>query len=80
MSQRFRATFHDGAFVPIQPCDLPEGAEVELVVVGPSLTPPESKDPDERARILAEVVENIRRNPFPPDSPRFTRDEMHERR
>jgi hypothetical protein len=80
MSQRLRATFHDGAFVPTQPCDFPEGAEVELVVVSPNVLPPESRDPEERASILAGLVENMRRNPFPIDGPRFTRDEMHERR
>jgi len=41
MSQRIKAVFHDGAFVPKQPCALPEGSEVELTVEGPLFIPPE---------------------------------------
>jgi predicted DNA-binding antitoxin AbrB/MazE fold protein len=80
MSQRIRAVFHDGAFVPQQPCDLPEGSEVELIVERSHVLPPEEKDPDERKRILKEVVEDMRSNPFPENAPRFTREDLHERR
>jgi predicted DNA-binding antitoxin AbrB/MazE fold protein len=80
MSQRLKAIYHEGAFVPQRPYDLPEGSEVELIVEGPSVLPPEVRDPEERKRILSAVVESMRQNPFPADSPSFTRDEMHERR
>lgn len=80
MSQRLRAVFHDGVFVPKQPCDLPEGSEVELTVNDPYTIPPEITDPEERRRVLKEVVESMRQNPFPEKAPRFTRDELHERR
>ena len=80
MSQRIRAVFHDGAFIPQQPCDLPEGSEVVLEIAASHVLPPEEPDPEERKRILKEVVEDMRRHPFPDDAPHFTREEMHERR
>ena len=80
MSQRVRAVYHRGAFIPQTPCDLPEKAEVELIIQGPYLLPPGEMDPKKRARILRRVVERMRQNPFPPGPPRLTRDELHERR
>ena len=80
MSQRLRAVFHDGVFVPKQPCDLPEGSEVELTVNDPYTIPPEIADPAERAALLKELVKSMRENPIPANAPRFTRDELHERR
>ena len=80
MSQRIRAVFHDGAFIPQQPCDLADGSEVDLTIESPRVLPPEEKDPEERKRILKEVVESMGQNPFPENAPRFTREEMHERR
>ena len=79
MSQRIKAVYRGGAFVPKTPCDLPEDAEVELTVGDPYLLPPEEKDPKKRAEILKRVVESMLKNPLPPDAPRFTRDELHER-
>lgn len=75
-----RLVFHDGVFVPQERCDLPEGSEVELTIQSARVLPPEEADPEERKRILKEVVENMRRHPFPENAPRFTREEMHERR
>ncbi len=80
MSQVIRAVFHNGAFVPEQPCDFAEGSEVQLTIQSSRILPPGEKDPEERRRILSEVVENMRRHPFPEKAPRFTREEMHERR
>jgi predicted DNA-binding antitoxin AbrB/MazE fold protein len=80
MSQRIRAVFHDGVFIPRQPCDLPEGAEVEIVIQQPHILPPEVTDPEERAALLKKVVQSMQDNPFPADAPKFTRDELHERR
>jgi predicted DNA-binding antitoxin AbrB/MazE fold protein len=80
MAQRLKATFHDGAFIPQQHCDFADGAEVEIVVYDATLLPAQEQDPEEKSRILNEVVESMRQNPFPPNSPRFTREDMHERR
>ena len=81
MSQTFKAIYRDGAFIPQAPCDLPEGVEVELTIHAPHIIPTKITDPEERKRILREVVENTRANPLPADAPRrFTREELHERR
>ncbi len=80
MSQTIRAVFRDGVFVPQQPCDLPDGSRVELTIDDPYTIPPEITDPAERAAVLEEVVRSMRENPIPADAPRFTRDELHERR
>lgn len=80
MSQRIRAVFHDGVFVPQQQCDLPEGSEVELTLDDPYTIPPRITDPEERAKALGEVVRSMRENPIPANAPRFTREELHERR
>jgi hypothetical protein len=75
-----RVVYHSGAFVPEGECHLEEGAQ-GLVVVGPAdLTPMVATDPDERRRLLSELVADMRSNPLPSDSPRLTRDQMHERR
>ena len=80
MSQIIKAVFHNGTFVPQQPCNFPEGAEVELIINDPYTIPPQITDPEERKRVLSEVVESMRNNPFPENAPRFTREEIHERR
>jgi hypothetical protein len=77
---RIRAIFQDGKFVPQEPCSLPESAEVQLVVERPNILPPAVTDPTERQRILNEVVQRMMANPIPADAPRFTREELHERR
>ena len=77
---RIRAIFQDGKFVPQEPCTLPESAEVQLTVDRPNIIPPKNTDPVERQRILNEVVESMKANPLPPNAPKFTRDELHERR
>jgi hypothetical protein len=77
---RIRAIFQDGKFVPQEPCPLPEAAEVQLVVEGSNITPPAVTDPADRQRILNDVVERMTANPIPANAPRFTRDELHERR
>ena len=81
MSQTLKAIYRDGTFIPQAPCDLPEGAEVELTIHDPHTIPPTVTDLEERKRILREVVENMRANPLPAEAPRrFTREELHERR
>ncbi|HYJ87868.1 MAG TPA: antitoxin family protein [Pyrinomonadaceae bacterium] len=81
MAQRLRAIYQNGAFVPQSPCDLPENSEVDLVIERPHVLPPLVTDPDERKRLLEQLVERMRSNPIPDDAPRhFTREELHERR
>ena len=81
MSQTFKAIYREGVFVPQTPCDLPEGAQVELTVRGTGVLPPKVTDPVERERLMEELIRNMRSNPIPADAPRrFTREELHERR
>ena len=81
MSQTLKAIYRDGAFIPQTPCDLPEGAEVELTVSAPRVMPPKVTDHEDRKRILEGMVARMRANPIPADAPRrFTREELHERR
>jgi predicted DNA-binding antitoxin AbrB/MazE fold protein len=80
MSQRVRAVYQNGAFIPQEPCDLPENSEVELIIENPHIIPPTVTDPEERKRILKRMVERMRANPIPANAPRFTREELHERR
>lgn len=81
MSQTIKAIYRGGAFIPQTPCDLPEGAEVEITVDTPHVMPPLVTDPEERKRIMEEMVARMRANPIPAAAPRrFTREELHERR
>lgn len=80
MSQCLTAVYRDGVFVVREPCDLPQDSQVQLIVQGPFLVPPAVTDPAERIRMLSAVTERMRQNPLPPDAPRFSRDDLHERR
>jgi predicted DNA-binding antitoxin AbrB/MazE fold protein len=81
MSQKVKAIYKGGVFIPQEPCDLRDGEEVTLTIGNPFLIPPKVTDPDERKRILEELVQNMRDNPIPADAPRrLTREELHERR
>jgi predicted DNA-binding antitoxin AbrB/MazE fold protein len=80
MSQTLKAIYRDGAFVPQSPCDLPDGVEVEITVRAPNLIPPTVTDPEERRRLMDELIQNMLDNPIPENAPRLTREELHERR
>ena len=79
MVRDVKAVFEHGAFIPEIPCDLPEGTEV-LLTIAPTVLMPEVSDPEERSRILMDVITRMQNNPLPVNTPKFTRDEMHERR
>jgi predicted DNA-binding antitoxin AbrB/MazE fold protein len=80
MAHKVKAVYQRGVFVPEGPCDVPEGAEVELIIQGPLILPPEVKEAKERQHILRMVIERMRQNPLPVDAPRLTREALHERR
>ena len=80
METSITAVYQNGVFVPTVACSLPENTPVEVSVKGPTIIPPRVTDPDEQVRIRRKVLERMRRNPLSPDAPRFTRDELHERR
>ena len=80
MIAKLRATYRNGMFVPQRACDLPEGTEVELTVEEPAILSPAVSDPEERQRIIQRLLKRMEENPIPASAPRFTRDELHERR
>lgn len=80
MNVTLRAVYRNGVFIPDTACTLPENSQVELIVQGPIVVPPSVADPQERARIRKRVVERMRQNPIPAGAPRFSREQLHERR
>jgi hypothetical protein len=75
------AVYRKGAFVPVVPCSLPEETMVEVHVPdGATIIPLLEPDPVKREKIRRELVERMHNNPIPGNAPRFTRDELHERR
>ncbi len=80
MNYTTKAIYHQGTFVPETAHDLPEGAEFELIVQGPLAVSPMVTDPEERAQVLKRLTALMRANPLPPTGPRYTREELHQRR
>jgi predicted DNA-binding antitoxin AbrB/MazE fold protein len=80
MSGLLKAVYRNGVFIPEESCDLPENSRVELLVQGPLVIGPEVTDEEERAAILRRVTERMTGNPLPREAPRFTREELHDRR
>ena len=80
MVRRLKARYSGNALIPQEPCDIPEGAVVDLIVQGASALPPETSDPAERTAILRRLVERMQHNRLPSGAPRLTRDDYHERR
>lgn len=80
MIQRIRAVYRNGTFCPETPCDLPENSKVDLLVQETDVYGPSVTDPDERICILQRITERMQSNPLPSGAPRFSRDELHERR
>lgn len=83
MSVRIRAIYKDGAFVPVTTGELSgvrENAEVEITLHDSYTLPPIVTDPEERAKIICELLNRMKANPIPVNAPRFTREELHERR
>lgn len=79
MNATLKAVLRNGVFVPETACQLPENSEVEVIVQGPGVIPASVTDAQERSRIRKRVVERMRQNPIPGGSPRFTREQLHER-
>jgi hypothetical protein len=81
MQETYQAVFRDGAFVPVVPCHLPNETRVEVVVQHQAgvLAPLES-DPVKRVEIKQRLLERMSKSTLPPDAPKLTRDQLHERR
>ena len=80
MSLRLRATYRNGAFIPLPgqtPPALADATEVEITVQEPDAFITAAA---ERAAWLRETVANMKANPLTGNPPRFTRQELHKRR
>ena len=80
MKRTITATYRGGVFHPDEPCHLPEGAKGESRELANGVRPPLEADPAERRRIMSNLVKRMTENPLCLNAPRFTRDELHERR
>lgn len=80
MIEHIRAIFREGAFHPVVPCSIPEETEVDLVVEAKGNGAAVSPLPQERAQRIKQLTDRIRSNPLPASAPRFTREQLHERR
>jgi predicted DNA-binding antitoxin AbrB/MazE fold protein len=79
MLKSVKAVYHKGVFVPRESCDIPEGAEVELIIQCSFLLPPEIRGDEEKKRILRITVERMQQNLIPTEAPRLTREAFHDR-
>jgi hypothetical protein len=81
MQSTFRAIYRNGAFVPVIPCSLPEETEVEVHVCDQgAIAPPLEPNFEKRAAIKKRLLERMSNAPLPPDAPKLSREELHERR
>jgi hypothetical protein len=69
-----KATYRAGALILHEPLDLAENSEVELVVLRPQIT-----DSQAKAHLLKIITQRMRRNVWPQQAPKFTREELHAR-
>ena len=76
MSETVTAVYEHGVFRPDSPCDLPEGSRVVLAIQD---APQKPLSEEEKKRMIEEMIERMKRNPLPPDAPRFKRDDFYDR-
>jgi predicted DNA-binding antitoxin AbrB/MazE fold protein len=80
MSAKIDAVFEHGVFRPLGPVDIREGEFVAITISDPYTVPPLVTDEAERARLLKELVREMKQHPLSGDAPHFTREDLHERR
>jgi hypothetical protein len=80
MIHRVRATYRDGKLIPEHALPLSDESVVEITIDAPTVIPPTAQDPEERRRRLEELVARMQAHPLPENAPKFTRDQLHERR
>ena len=74
------AVFERGSFRPESPVELPEGTRVRLAVERIQSAPqPQALSIEKRRRIRQRAVERMMRNPLPPGTPRFNRNDAYDR-
>ncbi|WP_072721966.1 MULTISPECIES: antitoxin family protein [Planktothrix] len=59
MPKALKAIYQNGTFILKNPCNLPEGVEVELFVQSPQVISPQITDIDARQHFLKQLVERM---------------------
>lgn len=80
MPQALKAIYRNGAFILQTAFELPEGTEVELLIQSPQVVSPPISDLETKRQFLKSLIERMQQNPIPLNTPRFTREMLHERR
>lgn len=80
MSQALKAIYRNGTFILQTVCNLPEGAEVELIIQSPYVVSPPISNSETKQRFLKALIERMQQNSIPLNAPHFTREMLHERR
>lgn len=80
MLHAIKAIYRNGTFILQTSCDLPEGAEVELIIKSPQVASPPIVDPATKQRFLQALIERMQQNPIPLNAPSLKREALHERR
>jgi predicted DNA-binding antitoxin AbrB/MazE fold protein len=78
MTEKLRAIYRDGAFIPQVPCQLPENAEVELTVQRHQSMTPEVMDSEARKQILHLLLQRMRQTTLMGHSRHFSQDNFSE--
>ena len=80
MTQTVKVIYQHGAFVPLEPLHLPENTEIEITIRDPLIIPSTISDPSKKLDVMRDLIRSMQKNPIPSNAPKFTRDELHERR
>ncbi|MFB2982803.1 antitoxin family protein [Microseira sp. BLCC-F43] len=75
-----KAIYRNGTLILQTPCNLPEGAEVDLFIQSPQIAVPPITDLATKQRFLTELIDRMQRNMIPANAPKLTREMLHERR
>ena len=85
MLEIIKTTYRNGAFVPQTPVEFSENEEVVIVVnKSEKKSAPNEQETnltdEEKKTALKKVIERMQSNSISMNAPRFTREELHERR
>jgi predicted DNA-binding antitoxin AbrB/MazE fold protein len=79
MPHTLKGVYRNGTFILEIACNLPEGAEVELLIQSISVVSPAISDLESKKRFLKSLISRMLQNLIPLNAPHFTREMLHER-
>lgn len=77
---RIPAIYHDGVFIPEIAVAIANESAVEVLIEDSCLIGSVSLTDADRAKLRKAAVETMKQRRLTPDAPRFSRDELHDRR